>query len=375
MTTRRKFLQGAAGATGLAMLGPVQQAWAKDMKLNILCWEGYNSPSVLNPFRYKHPDIQVNAEAASSDPKMINKLRAGGTNVWDVININQPWARKVLWPDKLIRPLDKGRFAPYQDQFLPRFQNYKYAYSESGDEYLGVTQRFGPFNFVVNTDKISRDMAEDQGWNLFFDKKLKGRYGILAYDNWNLIHLCLAAGLNPFEKLDGDEQSRFKETAQKIVANAKLRSQNLVQLNMALINGSIDAYFTGGTYSASPARLAGFSNIRGITPNSGPIDGKGGIVWVEVNSAVNNPNQGPWADDFLEYIQQPKVCHNVAFAEGTYNPVAQMGNPDVLAQFSKEELQAIQWETLSEDLDRCYDHLVVASYDDLVNIYSGVKRG
>ena len=31
--------------------------------------------------------------------------------------------------------------------------------------------------------------------------------------------------------------------------------------------------------------------------------GKGGIAWIEITSAVNNPQLSPLAADFLEYVQ------------------------------------------------------------------------
>ena len=40
---------------------------------------------------------------------MINRLRAGETNVWDLINVNNPWARKVMPPEGLIKPLPTRR--------------------------------------------------------------------------------------------------------------------------------------------------------------------------------------------------------------------------------------------------------------------------
>jgi spermidine/putrescine transport system substrate-binding protein len=43
-------------------------------------------------------------------------------------------------------------------------------------------------------------MAEDQGFKLFLDPKMKGRYGVLTYDNWNIYHMCVAADVNPFKK-------------------------------------------------------------------------------------------------------------------------------------------------------------------------------
>jgi len=378
MIDRRRFLQGSAG---LAAAGLAARPWttahaARDNELNILCWEGYNTDDVLGPFRELHSGSTVRAESGTSDPDMINKLRAGETNVWDLINVNQPWAQNQLYPEGLIKPLDRARFEPYFERMLPEFQGpYPLALDKSGKNLIGMVQRFGPFSFVVNTDKISRETAEDQGYKLFLDPKLKGRYGVLTYDNWNVMHLCLAADMNPFKKLGADELDRFSKMAEQIMGGAKLKSDDLVAMNLALINGEIDAYFTGGTYTASPARFDGQTQVRAITPKSGPVDGKGGVVWVEVTSMVNNPDPSPLAGDFLEYVQKPEVCKRVAFAEGTYNPVAQMGSQDVLSLFDADELDAIQWDSLEEEMARSLDYEIVASYGDLIQRYNAAKRG
>ena len=114
--------------------------------------------------------------------------------------------------------------------------------------------------------------------------------------------------------------------------------------------------------------------MRGITPKSGPVDGKGGCVWIELTSAVNNPNPSDLAEDFLEFVQAPEIAKAVAFTEGTYNPVAQMGNPEVMAQFDAEELDAIQMDSLEEEMARSLDYDVVASYDTLIEIYTQERR-
>ncbi len=374
--TRRKFNKTLAGVAGLGALGPMGRAYAaRDNEMNILCWEGYNSDEVLGPFRDGNPGASVRAESGTSDPDMINKLRAGEVNVWDLINVNQPWAREQLYPEGLIKPLDKDRFMPYFEQMLPGFSDpYPLAFADDG-ELIGMPQRYGPFSFVVNTDKISQDMAEDQGWNLFLDAAMSDRYGVLTYDNWNIMHMCLTAGLNPFEEIAGDGLDKFRGVADQIFGGARLLTDDLVAMNTALINGEIDAYFTGGTYTASPARYDGATNVRGITPRSGPVDGKGGVVWIELTSAVNNPDPSKLAEDFLEYVQGPDVCKAVAFAEGTYNPVSQMANPDVMSKFDSEELDAIQWDTLEEEMSRSLDYQVVTSYQTLNEIYNAAKRG
>ena len=168
--SRRQFLKasGAVAAVAAAdgVFGRPAQA-AREKELNILCWEGYNSAQVLDPFR-EQTGAEVRAESLTNDPTMINRLRAGETNVWDLINVNNPWARKIMHPEGLIQPLDRAKFEPYFEKMLPAFKPpYRWALSEDGKELLGMTQRFGPYSFVVNTDKISRKTAEDEGWNLF----------------------------------------------------------------------------------------------------------------------------------------------------------------------------------------------------------------
>jgi spermidine/putrescine transport system substrate-binding protein len=372
---RRQFSLGLAGAIGAtAILPGAAAAQSRDNELNILCWEGYNTDDVLGPFRRRNPGVTVRAESGTSDPDMINKIRAGEINVWDVINLNQPWARGQLYPEGLIKPLNKERFMPLFDTFLPEFRGpYPLCFADDG-ELIGMPQRYGPFSFVVNTDKISREMAEDQGWNLFLDPAMAGRYGVLTYDNWNLIHMCLTAGLNPFQPLSADDKAKFTEVASQVFSNSKVRTDDLVAMNIALINGEIDAYFTGGTYTASPARYDGAKNVRGITPRSGPVNGKGGVVWIEVTSLVNNPNPTKLAEDFLEFVHEPEIAKAVAFAEGTYNPVANMGNEATMALFDEEELDAIQWDTLAEEMANSVEYDVVADYAELIQIYTSIRR-
>ena len=262
---------------------------------------------------------------------------------------------------------------PYFDKMLPEFKNYPLSFASDGN-LIGLPQRYGPFSFVVNTDKISRDMAEDQGWNLFLDSSMKKKYGVLTYDNWNVMHICLTAGLNPFKPVEGSDRDKFKTTAEQIMGNANILTDDLVAMNTALINGEIDAYFTGGTYTASPARYDGATNVRGITPRSGPVDGKGGVVWIELTSAVNNPDPSNLAEDFLEFVQKPEISKAVAFTEGTYNPVSQMGSDNVMSLFDKDELDAIQMDSLAEEMSRSLDYQVVASYDALIEIYTKARR-
>lgn len=370
--SRRGMMKLMGAAAAAPMLGRPALA-AREKELNILCWEGYNSAQVLDPFRAAS-GATVRAESLTNDPTMINRLRAGETATWDLINVNNPWARKVMAPAGLIKPLPKAEFEPYFDKMLPEFKApYKWAMSEDGSELLGMAQRFGPYSFVVNTDKISKASAEEQGWDLFNDPGLAGKYGILESDDWNVFNLFMVAGINPFKEHTPEEMANFKATAERVVKGAKMIG-DIATMNQALISGEIDLHMTGGTYSVSPARADGFANLRAITPLKGAIDGKGGISWIEITSTVNNPDLSPQALDFLKYVQDPEVAHVVAFAEGTFNPVSQMGNPDCFKLFTTEELDAIQWDTLEEDMARSAEYDIVPDYDAALEILTAAKR-
>ena len=376
--TRRNFMQQStamAAAFAAGSFGGLGRAFAqRESELNILCWEGYNSAQVLDPFR-EQTGADVKAESLTNDPTMINRLRGGETNVWDLINVNNPWARKVMWPEGLIVELDRARFEPYFEKMLPEFKPpYKWAMDDSGEHLLGMAQRFGPYSFVVNTDKISRATAEDQGWDLWNDAANAGKYGVQESDDWNVFNLCCIAGFDPFREHTDDEVTRYTETANRVFSGSKLTA-NLANLNQALVSGEIDFYLTGGTYSCSPARADGYLNIRGITPKKGPMaDGKGGIAWIEITSAVNNPQLSPLAADFLEYVQSPEMSHTVAFAEGTFNPVTQMGDPACFELFTSEELEIIQWDSLEEEMAGSVEYDIVPDYDKLLDIMTAAKR-
>ena len=374
---RRNFLQQSglwAAAAAAGTLPRIAHA-ARDKELNIYCWEGYNSDDVLDPFRREF-DAKVRAEGLTSDPDAVNRLRAGETKVWDLINVNNPWAREMMYPENLIKPIPKARFEPMMEKMMPQFHPpYAWALDKSAEHLLGMTQRFGPFSFVVNTDKISRKMAEDQGFKLFLDAGMKDRYGVLTYDNWNIYHMCVAADVDPFKSHSGEEIAAFGQVAKQVFNGAKILTDDLVQMNLALINGEIDAYFTGGTYTASPARYDGATQVRGITPNSGPMDGKGGIVWIELTSVVNNPDPTPLAEEFLAYVQRPDISKLVAFAEGTYNPVTQMGSTPRCwprsTRTSSTPSSGIPWKRRWRTR---VDYDINPDYAQMYEIYSAAKR-
>jgi spermidine/putrescine transport system substrate-binding protein len=354
--TRRQFVAGMAAGIAAAAALPGGARAQSSRPLALLTWDAYTDPRLVALWK-EQTGGDLKYEIHISDPTSVNRLRAGETAVWDFINVNNPWARDVMWPDGLIRELPRDRFEPLYNQMKPKFAPpYKWAMSADQNHLLGVVQRYETFDFVINPDVISPQLAKDEGWNLFSNPDFAGRYGILAYEDWNVMDICMGAGVHPFMPKTDADVAKFAETCKLWIQNAAMITTDFVQLNLAIINGEIDMYFTGGTYTTAAARLDGVTNLYAITPNSGPADGKGGINWIEVNSAVNNP------------------AEFVARGNGNLQPVSQMSQPELMARFSTEDLNALQWDEFDERIANAVEFDIVPDYDRLYDIYSAEMR-
>ena len=364
--SRRQLLAmfGAAACTTTFGCG---SATDQQRDLALLTWDAYADPDLMNLWRARTGN-SIRYEIHVSDPTSVNRLRAGETAVWDFVNLNNPWARKQLWPAGLIRDLPRERFEPLYEKMFEKFAPpYHWAMSEDGDHLLGVVQRFETFDFVVNSDK-------DEGWDIFNNPDFAGRYGILAYEDWNVMDICMGAGIHPFREKSDADYTAFERTAKLWIDNAKMITTDFAQLNLAIMNREIDAYFTGGTYSITSARLEGVNNLYAITPDRGPADGKGGINWIELNSAVANPEPLDETLDFLEWITEPDAAYIVANGNGNLQPVSQMAQPELLSKFTSKQLAALQWDEFDERIANSVEFDIVPGYDRLYDIYSAAIR-
>jgi len=137
---------------------------------------------------------------------------------------------------------------------------------DSGTELLGMCQRFGPYSFVVNTDKVSRATAEDQGWDLWNDPANDKKYGILESDDWNVFVLCCISGFDPFKQHTDEEVAKFTDTAKRVFKGVHRGIQDGAnQSGIPDVNGAVifDARFLGkplvfcGTGGLMPAYVGG----------------------------------------------------------------------------------------------------------------------
>ena len=338
-----------------------------------MCWEGYELPSITGPFEQRC-QIKIEATTLLSDALAANDLRGTESLDIDVLNINNAYVRDELNLHGLIKSLDKDRFESYLQNIHPIYSPLlPWSYGHDG-ELIGIGQRFGPFNLVVNTRVISASVARDQGFNLANDPANTNRFGLLDYPDFNVFHICIGADLNPFSELDKAQVEIFDHMANNWCERAHMITNDHHALNAALVNGDIDFYISGGIYTASPARLAGYDNIVAIVPERGPIEGNGGIVFSEITSVLERVDGSPHAESFLAYLLEPETAIKMAFTKGTCNPIAQMGDPRVFNAFSKSQLNAIQWDDLESDLDRCSHYQIPPNNAQLLGLLDSAKQ-
>ena len=191
------------------------------------------------------------------------------------------------------------------------------------------------------------------------------------YEGFNVFHICIAADIDPFQPLNSFQETVFKITARDWFHNVALITHDHHSLNKALIDSQIGFYLSGGVYTASPARIEGYNQAKAITPTKGPINGLGGIAFVGVTCVLIRPGPSPWAQPFPKYLVESDTAIQIAFLDGTCNPVLQMENPKVLPAFSSALLDAIQWDTLEEDVSRCAHYDIVP---DLAKLLTHLRK-
>ncbi len=191
---------------------------------------------------------------------------------------------------------------------------------------------------------------------------MRGRYGILLYEDFNLFHVCLASDVDPFTQLTSQDLETVATTIKNWIDHAAHISVDHHLLNQKLVEGSIDFYLSGGIYTASPARRAGHKQVVAVTPTRGPVAGRGGIAFAEVTSVLAQSRQRQMSEQFLAQILTPDIAVRIAQLPGTSNPVVQMADAKVFNSFSTEELDIIQWDYLEHDMERCADYQLMPSH-------------
>ena len=88
----------------------------------MLCWEGYDSASIVDPFVSRNPAC-FEAETLLSDIGIAQRLVDGDFQNWDILNINNAYIRDYLHPRGLIKTLPEADFTAYRESIHPAYSD------------------------------------------------------------------------------------------------------------------------------------------------------------------------------------------------------------------------------------------------------------
>ena len=109
--SRRSLLKAGAAAAATAALGfpYIRNARAATLELRWLGWEHYNVKELTAAFEQEH-GVKVSAGFFDGNSEAYNKLRAGGTQDFDLVMADGFWPR-LYAKQGLTQPVDYGQLA------------------------------------------------------------------------------------------------------------------------------------------------------------------------------------------------------------------------------------------------------------------------
>ncbi len=180
--TRRDFLKGtmtaAAAAVALSACGPfIKNQEKATLELRWLGWEHYNVKKIVDAFQEKYK-VKVSSGFFDGNSEAYNKLKAGGTDDFDLVMADGFWPR-LYAKQGLVQPVDYSKISNMKyvfDDFKP--PNYMLLKEEDGDRMIAAPNCWGGYGFTVNMDKV--DEADAESISLLFNEKYKGHLSTSA---------------------------------------------------------------------------------------------------------------------------------------------------------------------------------------------------
>jgi len=175
LTTRRKLLKGAGA---IALTAPfIRNAQAATLELRWLGWEHYNVSSIVSGFE-KEYGVKVSSGFFDGNSEAYNKLKAGGTNDFDLVMADGFWPR-LYAKQGLTRPVDYDRLENL-DKVFDDFKapNYMLLQEEDGDNMIAAPNCWGGYGLTINTDKIAPEDADSL--SVLFNEKYAGHLSTSA---------------------------------------------------------------------------------------------------------------------------------------------------------------------------------------------------
>ena len=331
--SRRSVLKGAAALTAAGFtwksIGPfVRDADAATLELRWLGWEHYNVKSLTAEFENRH-DVKVSAGFFDGNSEAWNKLRAGGTQDFDLVMADGFWPR-LYAKQGLVQAVDYSKLdlSNVFDDFVP--PKFTLLRAEDSEDMIAAPNCWGGYGFTVNTDKVA---AEDQeSVNLLFNEKYEGHLSTSARFEENIALAGILAahnmGTQDGERPDGKSFNPYVLSDEELEECKRL----LIQQKGLLVNrwndeDTLERLLRAQVVWASPEWSGIYRRIH-----FDKLDGKsdlnmrhvlkpteGGLGWVDqwsITSGVTDSEKLEIAHKWIDFRLEREAMKTVAVEIG-----------------------------------------------------------
>jgi spermidine/putrescine-binding protein len=298
--SRRTVLKAGAAAAALAM-PHARRAGAATLNLRMLIWQDYNIAETVSEFETKY-GATVSPAFFDGNSEAFNKMKAGGTNDFDLVMADGFWPR-LYFRDGLIQPLDEAKLPNLSGLFTDFAPGaYDLLNDKPGGRRIGANNCWGSYGITMNTAHIPE--AERSSLMVMFDEKYAGHLATGARFEENIAMAGILAatqlGTRDGPRPDGQPFNPYKLTDEELEAAKQL----LIKQKGLLVTryqdyDSLQRLMRPGLVWASPefseiyrrltrARRAGeidFDVVHTLQPK------EGGLGWIDswqISSGVTN---------------------------------------------------------------------------------------
>lgn len=271
-------------------------------ELRILCWEGYADQAYIKQFKrhifrkYKEK-INITVTNVSDPQEFYDGIRSKKI---DIISPAHNIPRSHKWNmihNKMVLPLDLTNIPNFKN-IIPAIQ--KLHDVASFNAVYGVPIVYGPYGLFYNTKIIK---TEPKSWNIFWDKKWRGKYSISSdYYEANIYSTLLGMGI-PAEHISDINAASTKRAKSRLKYLAKNAANFWVGVDSAdKLKGL--AFATGWGFALPALKKLG-ETWKMATPKEGTT----GWVdhWMLGYALEGKPKLKLYAEEWINFSISPQI--------------------------------------------------------------------
>lgn len=291
--------EGTGGSSTIASgtTGPVTGDFTGP--LNVLAWDGYDNPEVLEGFR-ELTGVEINVRIHGGNPQGAAALEAE-PGQWDVINVDNDWVQRLA-RQELIQPLDRADYPALDEMFAP-FQDF--APHKLDGTLFGVPTRFGINGIVYLPDEVDASRVNDAEY--LWDSSLANSISIVDWFDLYIALIALYGGNTEPHTATGAELEQI--------------TQRLIDLkpNIVAIHGNLGD--VGGDVAQGNAAIAWGASSSDLTiglaqdgvPVELSIPDQGAALWTEGLAIASDSENVATAKAYLQYMTSAETLAKMAW--------------------------------------------------------------